>query len=115
MTPNLDAIAPVMKGTTAVPAWPKPAIHPMAPDISQCGTRRPVIIITIGYIGPRKTPIKETETAFATSDGTSQIVISSLRYIKDERQEENFLCIEGPGSHPIERRIYSHTTRLSPT
>lgn len=31
LMPDLDAIAPVINGNNADPAWPKPAIHPIEP------------------------------------------------------------------------------------
>ena len=78
LTPNLEAMAPVMKGRSAEPVWPRPAIQPTAPERSQCGIRRAVLFMTIGYIGPKTRPMRETATAFPISDGTHQIVISNL-------------------------------------
>lgn len=78
MTPNFEAIAPVMNGRSAEPVCPRPAIQPTAPGRSQCGTSLAVRFMTIGYIGPKTRPMKDTAIAFPTRDGTTQIVISSL-------------------------------------
>lgn len=78
LIPNLDEIAPVMNGRTALPAWPKPAIQPMDPVRIHRGRTRPAWFIAIGYMGPRRTPTSETATAFPMSEGTNQITNSRL-------------------------------------
>jgi len=62
--PAFEATAPVMKGTRADPAWPDPAIQPIAPVRSQRGDTLPQWFIAIGYIGPINTPMIATATAW---------------------------------------------------
>jgi hypothetical protein len=78
LIPVFEAMAPVIKGNSALPAWPKPAIHPIDPDKSHRGTIRPAWFMTMGYMGPRTTPIKETETAPPMRDGTNHTTSSRL-------------------------------------
>lgn len=75
-----------MNGRTADPLIPRAAIQPTALDMSHGGTRSAVLFITIGYTGPRKSPIKETATASPTKEGTIQIMISRLSYGKLSRK-----------------------------
>ena len=65
------AIAPVTNGNTAAPAEPKLAIHPTAPAMSSGGKTPPAWFMTIGKIGPRKSPTSETATAPLRKEGTS--------------------------------------------
>lgn len=67
-----------MNGKMAAPACPRPEIHPTQPVKSHLG-RMPFAWLTrMGYIGPRRSPMTDTATAFSTSEGTTQIVTSSL-------------------------------------
>lgn len=67
-----------MNGKMAAPAWPRPEIHPTQPVKSHLG-RMPFAWLTrMGYIGPRRSPMTDTATAFSTSEGTTQTVTSSL-------------------------------------
>ena len=77
--PYLEAIAPVKNGKIAEPACPNPAIHPMDPVSNQGGISVADWFMRIGYIGPRNNPTIDTATAFPISDGTLQMVTSSLR------------------------------------
>lgn len=76
--PNLAARTPVMSGSTALPAMPMPAIQPIAPVSSQRGRTFFAWLTTIGYIGPMRTPITDTATAFSMREGTAQMVASRL-------------------------------------
>ena len=94
--PLLLAIAPVRKGNAADPVCPSPAIQLMQPVSSQRGRIRPDSFITIGYIGPSRTPMSETATAPPIKDGTnhttsSRLVVNESAGIKasQERQEES--------------------------
>ena len=73
-----DAIAPVMNGNAALPAAPKLVIHPILPEMSSGGKTVPAWFITIGKIGPRKKPTKDTQTAEEMRLGTSQTTSSRL-------------------------------------
>ena len=78
LIPNLDDRAPVMNGRTALPAWPNPAIQPIAPVRIQRGRTRPVWFMVMGYIGPSSMPTNETATASPMREGTNQTVSSRL-------------------------------------
>lgn len=54
--PTLLAMAPVIKGSTALPACPKPEIQPIAGVSIHLGMTRPDWFIAIGYIGPVECP-----------------------------------------------------------
>jgi hypothetical protein len=82
LIPALLAIAPVMKGNAADPACPSPAIQPMQPVSSQRGKIRPASFITMGYIGPSRTPTSETATAPPIRDGTNHTTSSRLGVIE---------------------------------
>jgi hypothetical protein len=82
LIPVLLAIAPVRKGNAADPVCPSPAIQPMQPVSSQRGRIRPDSFITMGYIGPSRTPMSETATAPPIRDGTSHTTSSSLVVIE---------------------------------
>ena len=79
-----DAIAPVMNGKTSEPTDPKLEIQPMPPEMSSWGRTRPAWFITIGYMGPRKKPTKEMQTALEMRCGTRQTTSSSLSYVGEE-------------------------------
>ncbi len=76
--PNFCARRPVMKGRTAEPACPAPAMYPAQPVISHLGRMVVEWFMRMGNMGPRRRPTRETAMAFWTSEGTSQTVISSL-------------------------------------
>lgn len=78
LIPCFEEIAPVRKGSAALPAWPNPAIQPMEPVRSHLGRTRPAWFIAMGYIGPKRSPTMETATAPPIREGTSQITSSSL-------------------------------------
>jgi hypothetical protein len=68
----------------------------MQPVSSQRGRIRPDSFITMGYIGPSRTPMSETATAPPIRDGTSHTTSSRLVVIESvgvkasqERQEES--------------------------
>ena len=82
LIPALLAIAPVRKGNAADPVCPSPAIQPMQPVSSQRGRIRPDSFITMGYIGPSRTPMSETATAPPIRDGTSHTTSSRLVVIE---------------------------------
>lgn len=67
-----------MKGRTAEPACPAPAMYPEQAVMSQRGRMVVEWFMRMGNIGPRRRPTKETATAFSMSEGTTQTVISSL-------------------------------------
>lgn len=77
--PVFDAMAPVTNGNTAAPAAPQLAIQPTPPEMRSGGRMRAAWFVIIGNIGPKKKPTKETHTASAMSDGTSQTTSSRLR------------------------------------
>ncbi len=76
--PLLLAIAPVMKGSNALPVCPNPAIQPREPVSRYGGSIRTAWFAAMGYMGPRKNPTKHAAIALPTSDGTRQTMISSL-------------------------------------
>jgi len=80
LIPWRDAMAPVMNGRNALPAWPKPAIQPIEPVKIHRGRTREAWFMTMGYIGPSRTPTMDTATALPMSEGTSQMVISKLDF-----------------------------------
>lgn len=82
LIPVLLAIAPVRKGNAADPVCPSPAIQLMQPVSSQRGRIRLDSFITMGYIGPSRTPMSETATAPPIRDGTSHTTSSSLVVIE---------------------------------
>ena len=67
-----------MKGSAADPVCPNPAIQPMQGVSNQRGRMRPDSFITMGYIGPSRTPMSETATAALIREGTSQTTSSRL-------------------------------------
>ena len=69
----------MMNGNSADPANPKLAIHPMEPVNNHDGRSFPVSFISIGYIGPRKKPTRDTAIASPMRDGTSHTISSSLK------------------------------------
>ena len=73
------AIPPVMNGNTAEPAEPKLAIHPTAPAMSSGGRTPPAWFMTMGKMGPRKRPTRETATAPPIREGTNQTTRESPR------------------------------------
>ena len=77
-----DAIAPVMNGNAAAPAALKLEIQPIAPEMSSGGRMRPAWFMTIGKMGPRKKPTKETQIALDMRWGTSQTTSSRLSSCK---------------------------------
>ena len=74
--PNLAASTPVMNGKNADPACPNPAMIPNAPPKLHFGKIFIEWFTTMGYIGPRRTPMTATATAFSMSEGTNQMVTS---------------------------------------
>ena len=72
--PNFEAIAPVINGRTALPPTPQADIHPTIPLTRWRGRTRAEWFTAIGYIGPRRMPIIETEIAAAVKEGTSQTI-----------------------------------------
>lgn len=67
-----------MNGKIALPEAPMPDINPIDPVTISRGKILPVRLITMGYMGPRRTPIRDTAAAFPMSDLTNQMVNSSL-------------------------------------
>ena len=65
---------PVINGRRALPPTPQAAIHPIVPFTRCRGRTRAAWFIAIGYIGPKRIPITETETAAAVKEGTSQTI-----------------------------------------
>ena len=68
----------------------------MQPVSSQRGRIRPDSFITMGYIGPSKTPMNETATAPPIRDGTNHTTSSRLVVIESvgvkapqERQDDS--------------------------
>ena len=76
--PNFCASAPVAKGSKAEPIIPVPAMIPSDPGRSTGGIRLPETFMSMGYIGPRKNPTKDTATAFTVRDGTTYTIICRL-------------------------------------
>ena len=96
--PALEAIAPVMKGSTAEPAAPRgprlsqlmactiipgvtqpvPAIQPIDPVKRYPGRIRLAWFIAIGKKGPNRNPTSDTAIAPPTSEGTSHTTSSRL-------------------------------------
>jgi hypothetical protein len=85
LIPVLLAIAPVRNGNAADPVCPSPAIQPMQPVSNQRGRIRPDWFITMGYIGPSRTPMSETATAPPIRDGMSHTMSSRLVEIESVR------------------------------
>ena len=77
--PLLEAMAPVKNGNNAEPVCPNPAIQPIHPVKIHGGRILAEWFMTIGYMGPRRTPTKETATAPPRSEGTSQTTSSRLK------------------------------------
>ncbi len=78
LIPDLLAIVPVMNGSIADPVCPNPAIQPMQLVSRQRGRTRPASFMTIGYIGPSRTPTSETVTPPPIRAATSQTTSSRL-------------------------------------
>jgi hypothetical protein len=78
LIPNLDAKAPAINGSAALPACPNPAIQPTEAVRIHGGSRRLAQFMMIGYIGPRNRPTKDTATASPMRDGTNQMTNSRL-------------------------------------
>jgi hypothetical protein len=72
-------MAPVKNGNNALPTCPNPAIQPIDAVNIQGGKTRDAWFIAMGYIGPRSTPMMETETALPTSEGINQMTSSRLQ------------------------------------
>jgi hypothetical protein len=98
LIPALLAIVPAMKGNAADPVCPSPAIQPMQAVSSQRGRIRPDWFMTMGYIGPRRTPMSETATAPPIRDGTSHTTSSRLGVI-----ESGALSFQDEKANPIAR------------
>ena len=54
------------------------AIYPRQPVSNHRGRMLVEWFIRIGYMGPIRSPMKETAIAFSTSEGTTHTVTSSL-------------------------------------
>ena len=76
--PLLCASAPVMNGSTALPACETPAIQPMLGVRSHAGRMRPAWFMAMGKKGPRRTPTRDTATPPPMREGTSQTTSSRL-------------------------------------
>ena len=72
--PKFEAIAPVINGRRALPPAPQATIHPTVPFTRWRGRTCAVWFIAMGYIGPKRMPITETEIAPAVKEGTSQTI-----------------------------------------
>lgn len=83
-----DAKTPIMNGTSAEPACPKPAIQAMHPVRIQGGRIQPAWFITIGYVGPTSRPMKLTATASAIRDGISQTICEQKENKVVEHRDE---------------------------
>lgn len=78
LIPCFSEIAPVIKGRTALPACPKPAIQPIELVRIQRGRMRPVWFMAMGYMGPSRMPTMDMATALPIKEGTNQMVRSRL-------------------------------------
>ena len=72
--PEFEAIVPVINGRRALPPAPQAAIHPTAPFTRWRGRTRAAWFRAIGNIGPKRTPIIETEITDAVKEGTTQTI-----------------------------------------
>lgn len=81
---------PVINGKKALPACPKPAIHPIDGASSHGGMILAAKFIPIGYHGPSINPRNAAANAFPTTEGTNHITNSILNKTrKSERQKHN--------------------------
>lgn len=76
--PKRAASRPVKKGRRADPTCPRPVMRPRAKLSNPLGRIFEEWLTRMGYIGPSIIPINDTATAFSISEGTTQMVISSL-------------------------------------
>ena len=77
-----------MNGRMALPVCPTPEIQPTEPVKSHLGSTFFEWFTRMGYIGPRSMPMTATAMAFPTSEGTTQIVTSSLRGVLAGKEAE---------------------------
>lgn len=75
LMPYFDASRPVMKGKAAEPDIPMPVIQATLPVRSHAGRMRVACEMRMGNMGPRRTPMNATASAFSMMDGTNHTVI----------------------------------------
>jgi len=84
-TPAFCAIAPTANGKTAAPPPPTAAANPIAETCKCLGRRAVAATMAPGNRGARQRPSRETKTAEARKEGTSQKrrwnVMARVRYI----------------------------------
>jgi len=109
--PHFEAIVPVTNGRRVLPAAPQADIHPIVALMRWRGRTRAVWFMTIGYIGPRRMPIIETEMAPPVNEGRSQTINWNLFFAFSERTWNRM--IEGEDLQNREEGVHVNGVNVS--